>query len=380
MAAGTTVDVVVLGAGMTGAATAWSLAGRATVALVEAEQARGMHSTGRSAAVLTTTTGSPRVRELTVASRAFFAEPPEGFADVPLALTSGSSTMPITTPLVPNGPSGWYTRSYARRMPPDPTDAPKQRVRRPPPRFRPVELARLEHRTPHLVRATFVGAALAGYEPPLPAGSVRLLVPSPGASQLVMPVWNGNEFLLPDGSRPTIRTYTPLRFDADALELDLDIVLHPAGAVAAWAERARPGDAAAISGPGRGYDVDQAAASWFLAGDETAVPAIGQLLEALPASASVEVLIEVARPDARADLPDHPGGDVTWVDLTDGAEHGSALVDAVRGATIAPDAKVWAAGEAAAVQRIRKHLFDERGLARSQATVRGYWKRGRAGD
>ena len=265
-------------------------------------------------------------------------------------------------------------------MPPEPTDAPKQWVRRPPPRFRPVELARLEPRTPHLVRATFSGTALDGFEPPLPAGSVRLLVPSPGASQLVMPLWNGNEFLLPDGSRPTIRTYTPLRFDPDALELDLDIVLHPAGAVAAWVERAGPGDAAAISGPGRGYDVDWSATSWFLAGDETAIPAIGQLLEALPESPSIQVLIEVARPDARVDLPDHAGAHVTWVDLPEGAEHGDALVDAVRAATIAPDVKVWAAGEAAAVQRIRKHLFDERGLARSQASVRGYWKRGRAGD
>ena len=36
------------------------------------------------------------------------------------------------------------------------------------------------------------------------------------------------------------------------------------------------------------------------------------------------------------------------------------------------------AGEAAAVQRIRRHLFEDRGLTRAQATVRGYWKRGRA--
>ena len=40
---------------------------------------------------------------------------------------------------------------------------------------------------------------------------------------------------------------------------------------------------------------------------------------------------------------------------------------------------MWAAGEAAAVQRIRKLLFDERGVPRSQATIRGYWKVGRDG-
>ena len=32
------------------------------------------------------------------------------------------------------------------------------------------------------------------------------------------------------------------------------------------------------------------------------------------------------------------------------------------------------------VAAIRRHLFDEVGLPRSQAVVRGYWKHGRAGD
>jgi NADPH-dependent ferric siderophore reductase len=41
--------------------------------------------------------------------------------------------------------------------------------------------------------------------------------------------------------------------------------------------------------------------------------------------------------------------------------------------------RVWAAGEAAAVQRIRRHLFQDRQLPRAQATVRGYWKHGRSG-
>ncbi|MFV2000229.1 MAG: SIP domain-containing protein [Acidimicrobiia bacterium] len=41
---------------------------------------------------------------------------------------------------------------------------------------------------------------------------------------------------------------------------------------------------------------------------------------------------------------------------------------------------MWAAGEAAAMQRIRKHLFDERDFQRSHATVRGYWQRNRRGE
>jgi NADPH-dependent ferric siderophore reductase len=230
-----------------------------------------------------------------------------------------------------------------------------------------------------MLRVTFGGDELAGLEPGLPAASVRLLLPSPRADGLVVPRWDGNEFLLPDGQRPVLRTYTPAQLDLDALELDLDIVLHDRGMASAWAELARPGDPAAVSGTGRGYAIDRDAPAFVLAGDETAVPAISQLLGALPEAATVRVLVEAAHPDARLPLPAHPRSSVQWLDLPPGAPPGDALVTAILRAAIDPGTKVWAAGEAAAMQRIRRHLFEERGLARSHAHVRGYWKHGRAG-
>ncbi|HJR24207.1 MAG TPA: SIP domain-containing protein, partial [Acidimicrobiales bacterium] len=62
------------------------------------------------------------------------------------------------------------------------------------------------------------------------------------------------------------------------------------------------------------------------------------------------------------------------------AAAGDALVAGVEALELDRAVRVWAAGEAAAVQRIRRHLFEQRGLTRSQAVVRGYWKHGRAGD
>jgi NADPH-dependent ferric siderophore reductase len=70
----------------------------------------------------------------------------------------------------------------------------------------------------------------------------------------------------------------------------------------------------------------------------------------------------------------------TWLELPAGAPPGDRLVHAVVTAELDPNVRVWAAGEAAAMQRIRRHLFDERGLPRSQVVVRGYWKHGRGGD
>ncbi len=231
-----------------------------------------------------------------------------------------------------------------------------------------------------LVRVTLAGPELVGFEIDEPAASVRLLLPSVGRTDLVLPAWNGNEFLLPDGKRPAIRTFTPRRADPDAGELDVDIVVHGGGVASSWAEAAQPGDPAAVSGPGRGYVIDESAPGVLLGGDETAIPAISQLLEVLPADGPVQVHVEVAKPGARLPLPDHPQATVEWHDLPVGAAPGNALVAAIRAADLRPGTRVWAAGEAAAMQRIRRHLFDERAIPRSETTVRGYWKQGRGGD
>ncbi len=257
--------------------------------------------------------------------------------------------------------------------------APTVRSRREPPRFRILAVRRVERRSPRLVRVTLAGPQLEGLVVDQPASSVRLLVPSPGSGQLVVPTWNGNEFLLPDGRRPTIRTFTPRRADQAAFELDLEIVTHGAGAASEWAGSAQDGDAVAISGPGRGYAIDRDAAAFLLAGDETAIPAISQLFEALPRGTPVQVVIEVAHPDARLELTARPTAAVEWCVLPPGAPPGDALVTAVGAAELVPDVRVWAAGEAAAVQRVRRHLFEDRGLPRAHASVRGYWKHGRSG-
>ena len=253
-----------------------------------------------------------------------------------------------------------------------------RRLRREPPAFRHVEVRRVEPLNPRMVRVTLGGAELAGFTVEQPAASVRVLLPTAGGADLLVPKWNGNEFLLPDGRRPTIRTLTPWRFEPDALELDVGIVVHGGGVASDWALAAEAGDSAAISGPGRGYTVDGDAPAYLVAGDETAIPAITQVLDALPDAMPAQVRVEVAHPDGRIALPEHPGATVEWCDLPPGAPPGDALGDAVRDMELPDATRVWAAGEAAAVQRIRRHLFDDRGLPRAQTSVRGYWKHGRA--
>lgn len=249
-------------------------------------------------------------------------------------------------------------------------------IRREPPRFRVVSVRTVRTLTPRMVRVTLGGEQLAGLEVDEPAASVRLLLPSPG-EDLLIPTWNGNEFLLADGRRPLIRTFTPLNLDPERLEIDLDVVRHDGGAASSWADTAQPGDQAALSGPGRGYAVDAGAAAFLLAGDETALPAIGQLIAAIPEPIPVHVIVEIRYANAKLELPSHPVLAVEWVELIPGDPPGAALVSAIADAAIPAGAKVWVAGEAAAMQRIRRHLSADRGLPRSDLTVRGYWKHGR---
>ncbi len=228
-----------------------------------------------------------------------------------------------------------------------------------------------------MIRVTFGGASLDGYAVDQPGASSRLLIPGPHEDVFTIPEWQGNEFLYEDGSRPVVRTLTPSLDEPNALTTHFDIVVAHSGALARWASAASPGDRAAISGPKKGYAVDPGAGSYLIAGDETALPAISQVLAAIPSGIETIVLIEVGAADAAPGMADHAGS-TEWIVTESGSTPGSGLADAVTAIDVDESMRVWAAGEAASMQRIRVHLFRNLGLPRSIASVRGYWKHGRA--
>ena len=241
-----------------------------------------------------------------------------------------------------------------------------------------------------MVRVVLGGPELVGLERGAPGSSVRLLLPRDDGV-LELPEWSGNEFRWGDDTRARIRTLTPIEvragdgtaeLDVDGTaELDVDIVLHGTSPLSRWARAALAGDPieAAISGTGSGYEIDPAVSSYVLLGDESAVPAIATLLRDLAPSVRVAVVVERRAVAEPVELPAHPGATVRWSALPDGAAPGSTLVDAMDGMVLEPDTRVWAAGEAAGVQRLRKLLFEGRDVPRSHASVRGYWKAGREG-
>lgn len=248
------------------------------------------------------------------------------------------------------------------------------RQRREPPAFRTLTVLRTETVSPHMQRVVVGGPELEGFILDGPAASVRVLLPTDG--ELVIPTWAGNEFLHTDGSRAIIRTLTPRRVDAQLRELHVDVVLHEKGVASSWASSARSGSPVAVSGPGRAYSIDHEANAFVLVGDETAIPAICQLLEHLP-TVPISVHIAVRYDDAIVDL--HRDVATTWHVSSDSLPADDQLFEAITSMDLMSGMRLWGAGEAATMQRIRKHLSNERSFPRSHTTIRGYWKRDRLG-
>ena len=83
-------DFIIIGGGIAAASVGSWLAPHGRVIVLERESQPGYHSTGRSAALFMESYGTAQVRALTMASRVFFANPPEGFSEHPLISPRGA--------------------------------------------------------------------------------------------------------------------------------------------------------------------------------------------------------------------------------------------------------------------------------------------------
>jgi D-arginine dehydrogenase len=95
--------IAIVGGGIAGAATAWSLArcGETDVVLLEAEDQLGAHSTGRNAAILRIWSPSEAATLLAEECARFLSCPPPGFAPDPLLDACGTVLVP-DDPLPPS--------------------------------------------------------------------------------------------------------------------------------------------------------------------------------------------------------------------------------------------------------------------------------------
>jgi len=291
---------------------------------------------------------------------------------------------------------------------------------------------------------------------------IKLLIPSSAADGSPLPLpavqttqagWYRDWLAMDPEVRGSMRTYTvrDARLDAVYPELDVDFVRHfdthgNGGPAANWALNAKPGDAITIIGPNNRAAHCVTAGTYsgiewrpglaqriLLAGDETAVPAISAILEALPPYMSGHAFLEVPQAGDFLDLSSPADIEITW--LARGAApgrsraHGQLLQEAVRKAIPVPgwvgittddggagpepeDVNVdedilwetparldtadisatrnphlpsgalpfsaWLAGEAAVIKDLRRYLVRDVGIDRKQVAFMGYWRQGKA--
>lgn len=318
-----------------------------------------------------------------------------------------------------------------------------------------------------LVRVSFADPSLTGLAAPAGDGAdpvldayLKLLIPHPSHAGPVRvdldADWRTGWFSVsPEERGGWMRTYTlraarPWTGPAgeSGVEIDVDFVLHEdpehgMGPGARWAASARPGDLLSLIGPDREGSLwtawnPGAARRLLLCGDETAVPAIGSLLRALPAGCTATALLEVpAGNDELADVlreelgeraddvvlhwlprgPEEARGvptlrvlrqtlglaapaeeadrrvlvaerrrlretaEIVWqraegtaAEAPDSTAEGSAQ-DA------SPDAGplgVWLAAESSVVRAARRVCVDEAGIPKRSISFMGYWKAGQA--
>ncbi|MCJ7779855.1 MAG: SIP domain-containing protein [Acidimicrobiia bacterium] len=87
---------------------------------------------------------------------------------------------------------------------------------------------------------------------------------------------------------------------------------------------------------------------------------------------SCGVGIEVCSPEAIGGRLADTAASAERCVLRDGTPPGTARSVYVSAECIEPGTTFWAAGEAAAMQRIRRHFFNDRGIDRSDTMIRCY--------
>jgi NADPH-dependent ferric siderophore reductase len=299
-----------------------------------------------------------------------------------------------------------------------------------------VEVVGVRRLGPSMVRVTFGGDCLSSFGDGGPLGPrdlrVKLMFPAPGAPlpdlSDLSPGWYQRWLALDPSVRGSMRTYTvrAARVDRPDPQVDIDFVLHGEGGHtgpgSGWAAQAAVGQRLTVIGPHAGA-TSYGGIEWHppvatpgtdvrvvLAGDETALPAIGSILATLPKGYAGHALLEVPSP---ADVLAVDGGavEVRWLPR-DGRARGEllreALLEVMGGHAGGPrptaadgshltevdvdreilwetpeshraaDCYAWVAGEASVVRDLRRLLVRDLGVDRDQVAFMGYWREGRA--
>ena len=239
-------------------------------------------------------------------------------------------------------------------------------------RLRTLNVLRTETLGPHLRRAVLGGDELAGFESVGPDDHVTVFFPTAeGTFVLPAPDSDGLQGRVPSPARD----FTVRGWDLEAGELALDFVVHGDGVASNWSRRAQPGDALVVAGPHGSPVVADDFDCFVLIGDETALPAIGRWLEALPEGALAEVFIEIPEQGDRQPLVEDEGIRIHWLERNGFDAASSTLLEDALVDFEQPDgdAFYWIATEARRARNMGAFLEEHLQVPRDRVRALAYW-------
>lgn len=229
------------------------------------------------------------------------------------------------------------------------------------------QVVSVERISPSYTRVEIAGPDLARFA----TGGLhfRLLFGPEGAAWPVMDAAGATDW--PGGMtawhRPVYTTRS-IATDGAAARIAFDVFRHDGGRVTEWCDRVRPGAEMAITGPG-GSGLPDPAGWHGLVGDETAMPVMARILEAMPRDARGQAVLFIPDEADRQQIPHPTGVELRWV-LRGGAE---SPLDALKSLQI-PDRgrRVFFAAEKSEAQAART-LLPDAGLVKGEFMAAGYW-------
>lgn len=251
-------------------------------------------------------------------------------------------------------------------------------------KVRMLEVKRVEHLTPRMVRITLTGDDLTGFISLSPDDHVKAFFPRPGEETPRVPQLTPDGIVMPDGAIP--RDYTPRRFDHVKNELDLDFFLHDEGAgpASSWARNAQPGHKLGVAGPRGSMIVPYEFETYVIFADEVGVPSISRRLSEMPRGARAQVFIEVADQTDEISFKSDANVEVTWFhrqthnqkhNQTHAAGTTQFLLPALEACTTLDDNTfAWVMTEQSTARALEAKLL-ERGVPKASIKATGYWKK-----
>jgi NADPH-dependent ferric siderophore reductase len=214
--------------------------------------------------------------------------------------------------------------------------------------------------TPRMLRVSFAADDLAA-EPWKPGQDVVLSLPQP------------------DGAAAR-RHYTLRHVDPAASRVEIDFVLHGDSPAGCWARAVRTGERIEAQGPRGRTSLAADVEHHIFCGDETGLPGIFAMAEALPAGARASALIEIAGPEERQPLQAAAPVGIEWLSRGGAAPGPNTLLLArLQALDLTPaSTHAYLIAETSKVRDMR-HFLLAQGFDKARITAEGYWRPGRVG-